>query len=68
MNFIKPKRMPEAVIQAELYRRLRNKGVRICLEYTAKCKIGRSGIVRLDAVIVKDDEVIASIECKSRNK
>lgn len=61
MKFIRPNKMPEANIQAEIYRLCRNEGINICLEYTFNnC--------RFDAVIIKNGEIIAIVETKSRKK
>ena len=61
MDFIKPKRIPEANIQAEIYRFCRNNNIKVCLEYKVEnC--------RLDIVIVKHERIILIIETKSRKK
>ena len=68
MKFIKPKRMPEANIQAELYRRLRSYNIPCCLEYRIKLPNG-TGYCRADIVVIDGDSNIACIiEVKSRIK
>lgn len=59
MDFIRPKRMPEANIQAEIYRYCRNNNISICLEY-------KKDNCRFDAVIIKNEKIIAIVETKSR--
>lgn len=60
MKFIRPKRLPEANIQAEFYHRCRGIGLRLCLEYKYEhC--------RFDAVMIGDDDMVyAIVEFKSR--
>lgn len=62
MKFIKPKRIPEANIQAEFYHRCRGLGLRLCLEYKYEhC--------RFDAVMLdNEDNIYAIVEFKSRIK
>lgn len=62
MKFIRPKRLPEANIQAEFYHRCRLLGLRLCLEYKYEhC--------RFDAVMLDNkDNIYAIIEFKSRIK
>ena len=62
MKFIRPKRLPEANIQAEFYHRCRLLGLRLCLEY--KYEHSRFDAVMLDS----DDNIYAIIEFKSRIK
>lgn len=67
MKFIAPKRMPEANVQAELYRQLRNKGIRCCLEYKMKTPKGEN--VRVDCVIMDaNDFIILLVETKSSKR
>ena len=66
MKFIRPRRMPEANIQAEIYRGLRNRGVKCCLEY--KHRLNNNKFIRADIAVIKDDQIILFIECKSRKE
>ena len=65
MKFTKPKKLPEANIQAELYHYLRNEGIRCCLEYHMHCESTGNNL-RADIVTVIDDEIGCIVECKSR--
>ena len=67
MKFIPPRRLPEANIQAEAYRQLRNNNIKCCLEYRIYIPDFNS-YIRADIAIIKDDEVILLIECKSRKR
>ena len=62
MKFVKPKKIPEANIQAEIYHFCRNNNIRVCLEYSYKhC--------RFDIVIINDnDDIVLYIETKSHKK
>lgn len=66
MDFIKPKHLPEANIQAELYRHLRNDGIKCCLEYRMYVEEFNT-FCRADLIIIKGKKIIAIIECKSRD-
>ena len=59
MKFIKPSRIAEANIQAEIYHRLKLAHIDCYLEYKVK-KIGR-----LDIIILLNDEIVCIIEVKS---
>ncbi len=64
MKFKAPKRLPEANVQAELYRLLRNNKFRCCLEY--KTKTFQVEVIRIDCVVIDEfDNVILAIETKS---
>ena len=65
MKFIKPKKLPEANIQAELYRQLRNNNIKCCLEYRIRIPEFKRNI-RADIVVIKDSRIIVIIEVKSR--
>jgi hypothetical protein len=67
MKFIPPKRIHESNIQAEVYRRLRNAGIKCFLEYPVYCPKFNSSI-RVDVIIIKDNEIKLFIECKSRKR
>ena len=65
MKFTPPTKIPESNVQAEIYRQLRNRGIKCCLEYRMECaKYSRH--IRADIAIVKEDEIICLVECKSR--
>lgn len=64
--FTPPKRLPEANIQAELYRLLRNSNIKCCLEYRMLCKETDS-FLRADIVTIKNNRITSIIECKSRD-
>lgn len=67
MKFIAPKRMPEANVQAELYRQLRNKGLRCCLEYKMKTPKGEN--VRVDCIIFDENNfIVLLVETKSSKR
>lgn len=66
LEFIPPKRLPEANIQAELYRKLRDTNIKCCLEYRMFCKETNS-FIRVDAITLLDGRITSFIECKSRN-
>jgi len=65
MKFIKPKKLPEANIQAELFHLLRNEGIRCCLEYSMHCEQTGNNL-RADMVTVIGDDIGCIVECKSR--
>jgi len=65
MKFIRPKRLPEANIQAELYHELRKANIRCCLEYSMHCKETQSNL-RADIITIIGDDIGCIIECKSR--
>ena len=67
MKFIRPRRLPEANIQAELYRQLRNRDIKCCLEYRIYVK-SMDSFIRADVIIIKDSIIICIIECKSRRE
>ncbi len=52
-------RLPEANIQAECYHRLRQLGIKSCLEY-------KHDHCRFDMVVLKGTEIIAIVEFKNR--
>jgi len=64
MKFIRPKKIPEANIQAEIYKNLRDLKIKCCLEYRFKTPLGYH--MRADVAVIKDGFVICFIECKSR--
>ena len=66
MKFIRPKKIPEANIQAEIYKRLRDRDVQCCLEY--KHRISESSFIRVDVAVIYKDELLLFIECKSRKE
>lgn len=59
MRYERPPKATESDVQAEFYRRCRNAGLEIHLEY-------RVSGCRFDAVIVRGDHIVAIIECKPR--
>ncbi len=59
MKFIKPKRLAENNITAELYHRMRLLNLFCYLEYKVK------GVGRFDMVVINIDEIICIIEVKS---
>jgi competence CoiA-like predicted nuclease len=61
MQFIRPKRIPEANIQAELYKRLKDLNIESMLEYRFK-----DFHLRADLVVIKNNEIICACEVKSR--
>lgn len=61
MDFVMPRRIPEANIQAEIYRRLKELGVQSILEYRFK-----SLHLRADLIIIKENKIICACEVKSR--
>ncbi len=65
MKFKAPKVLPEANTQAEIYRILRNKGIKCCLEYGMKCEYQNRNI-RADIAVIKDGYIICLVECKSK--
>ena len=65
VKFIRPNRLHEANVQAEVYRQLRNNDIKCCLEYRIHCP-KYNCIVRADIVIIRDGLITAIIECKSR--
>ncbi len=65
MKFVRPKRLPEANIQAELYHELRKANIRCCLEYSMYCEETRSNL-RADIITIIGDDIGCIIECKSR--
>ena len=65
MRFIKPRRLPEANIQAELYHYLRLEKIRCCLEYRMYCKETETH-VRADLITVIGSEIACIVEFKSR--
>lgn len=60
MQFIRPKRLPEANLQAELYKRLKDIGIGSCLEYHFK-----DFRLRADLIVIKQNEIICACEVKS---
>lgn len=65
VKFIKPRVLPEANIQAEIYHHLRLLGIRCCLEYRMYCSESHS-YIRADLVTVIGSEIACIIECKTR--
>jgi hypothetical protein len=63
MEFERPKRIPEANIQAEIYKRLKELGIESILEYKFK-----EFKLRADLIIIKNDEIICACEIKSWSK
>ena len=61
INLVHKKYFNEAKVQAELYRRLTNLGIKVGIEY----KIGRS---RCDLIIIKDDKIKGVIEVKKKKR
>ena len=65
IKFIKPNRIPEANVQAEIYRKLRNRDIRCCLEY--RMEVPEYGnYLRADIAVLVGDYIACLIECKSR--
>lgn len=60
----KPRKLSEATLQAEFYHQCRLQGIECFLEYRAFWN-GKSGS-RFDAVIIKDNQIKAIVELKSR--
>ena len=65
MQFIPPKRLREANLQAELYCRLKELNIPCYLEYSFHL-IGSSKRPRADAAIYKNGKVVCLVEVKSR--
>ncbi len=65
MKYIKPKKLAEANVQAELYRQLKNNDIDCVLEYAVHVPLLNCGM-RIDVIIISKGEIIAAIECKSR--
>ena len=65
MRFIRPKRIPEANVQAEIYRLLRNKGIKCCLEYRVEVPEYNNHL-RADIAIINGDDIACLVEVKSR--
>jgi hypothetical protein len=63
MRLIKPRKLPEANIQAELYHRCKTAGISVLLEYSVKRQDGKK--CRFDAVLLKGTEIVGIIEVKS---
>ena len=61
MQFIRPRRIPEANIQAEIYKRLKELGIESMLEYRFK-----EFRLRADLIVIKNNEVLCACEVKSR--
>lgn len=66
LEFIPPTRLPEANIQAEIYRHLRNRNIKCCLEYRMFCDETKR-FLRADVVTITDGRILSIIECKSRD-
>jgi len=65
IKFIAPKRIPEANVQAEIYRKLINRGIYCVLEY--RMKVPEYGNhLRADVAVIVDGYVSCLVECKSR--
>jgi hypothetical protein len=61
MEYVRPTRLPEANIQAEVYRRLKELNIECVLEYKfVKEKI------RADVIVIKDNKIICACEIKSK--
>ena len=68
MQFIQPKRVAEANIQAELYRRLKELSITCYLEYKIKlinCTTSRRKSLRVDLLVLKNNKIVCLIEIKS---
>ena len=65
MRFKKPNKIPEANVQAEIYRLLRNKNIKVCLEYRMECE-SQGRHIRADIAVIHEGNIICLIECKSR--
>jgi len=64
MKFISPKRIPEPNIQAEIYHRLKLKGIECMLEMHLYCeKYG--GELTPDILIISKEQIVGIIEVKS---
>ena len=61
MQFIKPRRIPEANIQAEIYKRLKEMNIESMLEYRFK-----EFRLRADLIVIKNNEIICACEVKSK--
>lgn len=60
MDFIRPKRLPEANIQAAIYKRLVDENIECYLEYRIK-----EFKLRADLIVVKNSKIICACEIKS---
>ncbi len=63
MQFIKPKRIPEANIQAEIYKQLKEVNIESMLEYRFK-----EFRLRADLIVIKNSKIICACEVKSWSK
>ena len=66
IKFVKPRMLPEANIQAEIYHHLRLLGIRCCLEYRMYCEESNTH-VRADIITIIGSEIACIIECKTRD-
>ncbi len=60
MEFIRPTRIPEANIQAEIYGKLKQLNIESMLEYRIK-----DFKLRADIVVIKNNKIICACEVKS---
>jgi hypothetical protein len=67
MQYIEPKRLREANIQAELYGRLKELGINCYLEYPYFA-VGCKRRFRADAAIYKNNSIVCFVEVKSRRR
>ena len=65
LKYVRQRRNPEALIQSELYKRLREKGFFVLLEYKVFCSEFNL-FARLDLAVVHNDEIFSIIECKKK--
>ena len=63
----KPKRLPEANVQAEIYCQLKALNIEVILEYKQYVK-AMNCFMRIDVAVIQGDRLITAIECKSRNR
>ena len=67
MRFIKPRRVPEATIQAVVYNLLCYSGVEAHMEYRIHIP-EENRFIRADIVVVKEASIVAIIEVKSKKR
>ena len=65
MQFLPPKKLREANIQAELYHRLKELGIPSYLEYSFK-DFANNRRRRADLVVYKNNKIVCLVEAKSR--
>jgi len=69
MQFVSPRNLPSAEVQAEVYRRLRALGIECHLEHRIPGAAGYRKTWRtcvFDLVVVFDWKIVAIVECKRR--